>query len=183
MKKLSVSLAVLGLLFSAHAFSAETGRSVLPDKRPVQQPSEYKPHVGLLFGAAQPEGSGQASSEIGVDIGYQPYVPFGLGVEYTHARIDDGTDKKDRDTVLAKGTYNFGGTIAVLKDSYVGVALGPVFTSEHTSFAGAPIAGFDIPLKRDQSQYLSLGAAAKYAIVSDNDVDTFSLTGVVKYWY
>jgi len=180
MKKI---LIVLLLMCGVQAWSQHSGRSVIPEKRAVQTESEYKPHLGLLAGAAQPEGSGDTASEVGIDIGYQPYIPYGMGLEYIHSRVDDGSDTKDRDTVWLKGSFNFGGTATLIRDSYVGLGLGAVMLSDRTAWAAAPIAGFDIPLERKQNQFVSVGAAARYAIVSDGEVDTFSLNGVVKYWF
>lgn len=176
-------LVILFLVTGFQVWSQETGRSAIPEKRAVQKDAEYKPHLGLLAGAAQPEGSGDTASEVGLDIGYQPYIPYGVGLEYIHSRVDDGTDEKDRDTVWLKGSFNFGGTMALIRDSYVGLGLGAVMLSDRTAWAAAPIAGFDIPLERKQDQFVSLGASARYAIVSDGEVDTFSLSGVVKYWF
>lgn len=171
------------LSFCIHSWAQEAGRSFVPEKRPVQKESEYKPHLGVIAGAVQPEGSGETSSEIGLDLGYQPYIPYGVGLEYIHSRVDDGSEEKDRDTIWLKGSFHFGGTITLIRDSYVGVGLGAVIMSDRTAFAGAPLVGFDIPLEREKSQSVSLGASARYAIVSDGEVDTFSLNGVVKYWF
>ena len=178
-----IAATVTVLVFSAQAYAAEAGQNVLPKQRPVEKSSELRPHIGLIAGAAQPEGSGISSGEYGLSVGYQPYIPFGAGVEYTHARIDDGFESKNRDTVILKGTYNFGGTTPVIKDSYLGLGLGTVLKSDGTSLVVAPLAGFDIPLKHDEAQFVSIGAATRYAIVNDGEADTFSLSGVVKYWY
>lgn len=172
-----------GLILTSQAGAVETGTSVIPEKRPVLNQSEYKPHVGLLAGAAQPEGSGDTASELGFDIGYQPYIPFGAGLEYIYSRVDDGFDKSDRDTVLLKGTFHFGGTTTLIKDSYVGLGVGAAFLRDRTAAVVAPLLGFDIPLQQDRQQFVSLGALAKYSVVSDGEVDTFSLNGVVKYWF
>ncbi len=163
-------------------FAQEVNESTFPVMRPIAQNSEYKPHVGLLFGAAVAEGNGSTSSEVGIDIGYQPYIPFGLAAEYSFSQV--GADKKsqDRNSFWAKGTYNFGGTIPLIMDSYVGLGLGAVLKNDGTSFAAAPLIGFDIPIKIE-STTISIGAASRYAIVSDGDLDTFLVSGVVKFWY
>jgi hypothetical protein len=176
---MTVSSSVV-LIFAA---SAMAQKSSLPTPKPVTQVSEFKPHVGLLLGAAQPEGSGITASEVAVDIGYQPYIPFGLAAEFNHSRIDDGDDTKDRNTVWLKGSYNFGGTTPIIKSSYMGVALGTVFKSDGTSLALAPILGFDIPVARITEGIFSLGASARYEIVGDDEVDTLALGAVAKYWY
>jgi hypothetical protein len=172
------SAAVLG--FAGNAL-AQT--STMPAPKPVTQLSEFKPHVSILLGAAQPEGSGITASEVAVDIGYQPYIPFGIAAEFNHARIDDGVEAQDRNTLWLKGSYNFGGTTPVIKNSYIGLGLGTVFKSDGTSLAVAPILGFDIPVARTSEGVFSLGASARYAVVADDEVDTLSVGGVVKYWY
>jgi len=172
------------LIFSATAFAAEPAKqSVLPRPRPVAQSSEWKPHFGVVLGAAQPERSGVTASEIGIDIGYQPYIPYGLGAEFIHSRIDDREKVADRNTLWLKCTYNFGGTQTLIKDSYVGLGLGAVFKSDGTSAAAAPLIGFDIPMKEEDGKTLTLGMNSRYAVVADDEVDTFSITGVLKYWY
>lgn len=165
----------------------KSGRSAIVKPRAVTDRSELKPHVGLLAGAISPEGAGTVQPEYGVDIGYQPYIPFGLGLEYTHSRLDNNISKSDRDAVLAKATYNFGGDMTFIRDTYVGVAMGAVFTPSQTAFVGAPLAGFDIPItgvrNMDNQTALTVGAVAKYSIVGNNELDALSVNGAVKYWY
>lgn len=177
----ALAFSTVCLTLTVHA--ANSGKSVLTQPRAVENTSEWRPHVGILVGAQQPEGSGPTASEFGLDVGYQPYIPYGLAAEYNHARIDDGFQTKNRDTLWLKGTYNFGGTAAVIKDSYAGVGVGAVFKSDGTALAIAPVIGFDIPMDIGDRNFISLGASSKYAIVSDNEVDTLSLAGVLKYWY
>ena len=100
--------------------------SIFPSPRAVHNSDERMPHIGLMIGSTKPEGRFDASGEFGIDIGYQPYVPFGLGLEATFSELkSELTDKKiERGTVLAKLTYNLGGNIVVLRDSYVGVGVG-----------------------------------------------------------
>ncbi len=181
MKNLIMNVTSAAVLGFAGNVMAQT--STMPTPRPVTQLSEFKPHISILLGAAQPEGSGITASEVAVDIGYQPYIPFGIAAEFNHARIDDGVDTKDRNTLWLKGSYNLGGTTPVIKNSYLGLALGTVFKPDGTSLAIAPIVGFDIPVARTAEGVFSLGASARYAIVADNEVDTLTVGGVVKYWY
>lgn len=182
-KKWKTPAVLISTLFISVAATADTVESLMPAPRPVANSSEFRPHVGLLLGAAAPEGSGTASSEIGIDIGYQPYIPFGIAAEFSHSRIDDGTETRDRNTLWAKSMYNLGGTIPVIKDSYFGLALGAVFTEDRTAFAAAPLIGFDIPLEAESMKGISLGASSRYAVISDGEMDTFSVSGVAKYWY
>lgn len=181
-KKNNVAFNLIFLLISLPAFSQDVSESTFPAARAIQQQSEYKPHVGFLAGAAVAEGSGQTSTELGFDIGYQPYIPFGLAAEYSYSEIDDGSTIQKRNSIWAKGTYNLGGTIPVIKDSYLGVGLGAILKSDGTSYAAAPLLGFDIPI-RIENKIISVGAASRYAVVSDNDADTLLVSGVLKFWY
>lgn len=179
--KQTLSYIVVSSLLGPWNLQAQNNIMVQP--RPVQVASEWKPHVGILIGAAQPESSGITASEIAIDVGYQPYIPYGLAAEFSHARIDDGDTTQDRNIIWGKGSYHFGGTNIILKDSYVGLGLGAVFKPDGTSLALAPLLGFDLPLIESPEETISLGASLKYAIVGDSEVDTLSLSGVLKYWY
>ncbi|MBC7742530.1 MAG: hypothetical protein H7061_10045 [Bdellovibrionaceae bacterium] len=175
--------AISALLLTVGA-QAQSGRSTFPHPKKVIARSQYKPHVAILVGNNTPEGSGTVSPEFGVDVGYQPYVPFGLGVELMRTEVDTGSGRRDRNTVLTKGTYHFGGDIPVLRDSYVGAGLGVAFNPSNTSVLGGPLAGFDIPVTTiNNDAVLSLGALAKYNFVGNNEVDAAALNAVVKYWY
>lgn len=142
-------------------------------------------HVGLVFGVGSPEGDYETAPEYGVDVGLQPITPLSLGAELTFSKNDNDakTDDLQRTTLLFKGAYNFGGDIPVIKDSYIGLGVGPVFKEDETGIASAPIIGFDIPLKNVDHYFLSLGASARYLVVSGSDPDTFSANAVIKYWY
>lgn len=173
---------LISLLVASPLWAQDVNESTFPAPRAISQSSEFKPHVGLLVGAAVTEGNGETSSEVGIDVGYQPYIPFGIAAEYSFSQIDDGDIQQDRNSIWAKGTYNFGGTIPVIMDSYVGLGLGAVLIDDGTSYAIAPLLGFDIPIQIE-STTISMGAASRYAIVSDGDLDTFLVSGVVKFWY
>ncbi len=97
-----IGIATLGLFGSV----AVAQQSTMVKPAPVTQMSQFKPSIGLLMGASQPESSGITSNEVAVDIGYQPYIPFGLGAEISHSRIDSGQGPDDRNTILIKATYN-----------------------------------------------------------------------------
>ncbi len=184
MNKKAYLIIISALLLTAAA-QAQSGRSsTFPQPREVMQRSQYKPHVALLMGNNAPEGSGRTQAEFGVDVGYQPYIPFGLGVELTHSLIDTGTELRNRNSVLAKSTYHFGGTIPVIRESYVGAGLGAAFNPSNTAVIGGPLAGFDIPVTTvNNNSVLSLGALAKYNFVGNDETDVASLNAVVKYWY
>ena len=184
MRQLIAILALGTLLFTGMASADTDQRSVVTKPRPVADAAEFRPHLGLIMGVSQPEGSGTTNGDLGVDFGYQAYIPFSVGAEYIHSRIDDGSSQaSNRDTVWLKTTYNLGGTIPVIKESYFGLAVGAAFRSDGTSPAIAPLVGFDIPVEKFDRGFLSLGANARYAIVADGQLDTFSVGGVVKYWF
>lgn len=142
-----------------------------------------KLHVGLLTGIDSANGAENGTStELGVDIGYQPTSIFGVGVEGTTSRLDT-PDEPRRTMVLAKASARFGGDIPVLKDIYVGGAAGPVFARSKTRFGVGPLAGFDIPLTANRSHdFLSLGLNAKYIWTNDTP-DSLISAVALKYWF
>lgn len=185
-KRTTALAAICALAFSFGAQAQEkTGSSTFPKPREVVDQSELRPHVGVMVGVANPEGSYRSSGEYGIDVGYQPLIPFGLGLEITGSAIEsDAGDRLDRTGILAKATYNFGGETVVIRDSYVGLGLGAALKSDGTDLVSAPLVGFDIPINREKGRNMfSLGANAKYIIVGSSDPDTLSVNGVVKYWY
>lgn len=152
----------------------------LPEPRAVESKDAYKMHMGLTAGVSSPNGDAESSPEFGINVGFQPYVPFGLGAEVITAELDE-TDIQ-RTSVLARGTYNFGGDIPVLRSSYVGVTAGPMFVDSEVEWSVGPLAGFDIPLTQAASNFLSLGLQAKYLYTTDTQ-DAFSGGVALKYWY
>lgn len=185
-KKRFFITALLGVILIALNVKAQTTTttSTFPIPAKVESESEWRPHAAVLLGVVNPEGDYQAAAEYGVDIGFQPDIPFGIGAELTFSNSEsDSQDDLERTTVLAKGTYNFGGTNEFTRHTYVGLGMGPVFRSDGTDFAVAPLAGVDFPLDNKDHNFLSIGANAKYTFVSGNDFDAFALNGVVKYWY
>lgn len=186
--KLPLSMFVLALSLSLTALAqnkANTGASTLPKPRPVEDTTEWKPHVGLMGGITSPSGSGNNAGEFGIDVGYQYYIPFSLGAEYLHSEVDNGATTDKRDTVMVKGSYNFGGDNSFFRKTYAALAVGASFTPDGTALAAAPIVGFDYPIRDGErtKDYFSVGANARYTFVGNNETDTFSLLGAVKYWY
>lgn len=160
--------------------------SIFPAPRAIHNSDERMPHIGLMIGSTKPEGRFDASPEFGLDIGFQPYVPFGLGLEAGFSELkSELTDKKiQRGIVLAKLTYNLGGNIVVLRDSYVGFGVGAAIVDNKSTLASAPMVGFDIPIRdRNDQASVSLGANAKFLTVEGDAPDALSINGVVKYWY
>lgn len=184
MKKF-ISAITLCLLAAPFAQAQEGGTSTFPrPDGPVSTIEAQRPHVGLTAGTIDPEGSLKTTAGYGLDVGYQPYIPFGLGLNLSNmtSTNNDGVNYTQT-TLLGRGTYNFGGSIPVVKDSYVGLGFGPAFLGDGTKLASAPIVGFDIALTRAERGYLSLGANVSYLITEGSSPDSGIVNGVVKYWF
>ncbi len=152
----------------------------LPEPQAVESKDQYKIHMGLTAGVNSPRGDAESSPEFGINVGFQPYIPFGLGAEVITAELDETNIQ--RTSILARGTYNFGGDIPVLRSSYLGVTAGPMFVDGQTEWSAGPLAGFDIPLQNQTSNFLSLGLQAKYLWTTDTQ-DSLSAGLALKYWY
>lgn len=177
---------VLLLTASSYAFSEEVKKSepgpTLPVVKEVHNIEESRIHVGLNLGINHPEGNRGSTPELGIDVGYQPLIPFGLGLELSTSRFDGADDEYyKRTTLLARGTYNFGGDTPVIKYSFFGLATGAVFLNDGTEMGIAPLFGFDVPLTEDRS--CSLGFIAKYLFVTSKDPDSLLTSAAVKYWF
>ena len=166
--------------------TAQTGSTqvTVPPREATQ--SELRPHVGLIAGSTLRDSS--AHGTIGIDAGMQPYIPFGLGVEFLRSQVQSPVDSQFEDaySLMGRGTYNFGGEIPVIRHSYVGVMAGAVNTGGETLAASAPVVGFDIPLKSSTDytgNYLSLGANARYTIIEGSGRDNALLAAQMKYWF
>lgn len=157
----------------------------LPLPRAVSDADQYRLHFGFLGGINIPEGSRGATPEVGMDFGFQPYIPYGAGVELTTSNF--GGDQKDlhkRTTFLFKGSYNFGGDTPVIKFAYVGLGMGPTFLKSGTEMAVAPLLGFDFPFHGEtHHQEWSLGFYAKYMFVTTDDPDSLITLASLKYWF
>lgn len=188
MFKMVFTMAVLTISLNASAQMSEAEKNSarsrlegsLPEPQAVESKEQYKVHMGLMAGVSSPRGDADSSPEFGLNVGFQPYVPFGLGAEVITAELDD-TDIQ-RTSVLARGTYNFGGDIPVLRSSYLGVTTGPMFADGETEWSTGPLVGFDIPLQNQASNFLSLGLQAKYLWTTDSQ-DALSAGLALKYWY
>lgn len=143
-----------------------------------------RPHFGITAGLSTPEGSFDSAAELGVNFGYQPVVPFGIGASIATVRnsASDGGQDLERTNVLARATYNLGPETPMFRHAWFGLALGMAVADDGTYAALAPVAGFDFPIQRYSTSFLSLGAEAQYLIVDDQN-DNFALSGALKYWY
>jgi len=148
--------------------------------------SEMRPHVGLIAGSTIRDSS--AHGTLGIDAGMQPYIPFGLGVEFLRSQVQSPVDDQFEDaySLMGRGTYNFGGEIPFIRHSYIGLMAGAINTAGETLAASAPVIGFDIPLKESSDisgNYLSLGANARYTIIEGSGRDNGLLAAQMKYWF
>lgn len=177
--------------FSSLAFAQQDATSTFPTPQEVSSFEEQKFHVGVRVGMVNPEESYDGAFEYGAEVGFQPYIPFSVGMELTNFSSDnDQAADLERLKLLLKGAYNFGGNTHVIRNSFVGAGLGPVLDTIGETTRGRLginlLAGFDIPLTDTGSvkpNSVSLGATANYLFVSNSAPDTFGVTGLVKYWF
>ena len=190
MFKTIIALAVLTSSVATYAQMSKSEKAnlenklegTLPEPHSVANNGMYKIHMGLMTGVTNPNGDAESSPEFGINVGFQPYVPFGVGAEVTTSELNNSNVQKTN--LLVRGTYNLGGNIPVLRSSYLGVLTGPMFQSEDgdTEFSVGPTVGFDIPLQEKANDYLSLGLSAKYLYTTDVQ-DSFAANLALKYWY
>ncbi len=160
---------------------SEAGTFVEP--KAVESKSDMRRHFGLSSGYNIPEGDAQTTPEIGVSLGFQPYIPFGVGVELSTSKFKDShVEDYRRTTALGYVTYNFGGTLPIIRGSYVGMAAGAAFLNHGTEIAAAPLAGFDVPLSSINGKQITVGVNAKYLLV-DSARDSLITNAALKFWY
>ncbi len=182
-KALKFLICFLFVVGSALSRADEAKPKTLPHPEPVVNADQYRFSFGFLGGVNIPEGNKSTTPEIGMDFGFQPYIPYSAGVELTTSNFG-GKGLQKRTTFLLKSSYNFGGDIPVIRYSYVGLGIGPTFLYTGTELAVAPLMGFDIPLQGEtHHQEWSLGFYAKYLMVTTNDPDSLILLGSLKYWF
>lgn len=178
---------------AASAFAAPEGRSAsstLPKPREVEGQSELMPHLGVMAGVADLNGASMSGPAFLVDVGFQPYVPFGLAAQFQYQPGEIEVPGNDIDfnttNLLLKGSYNFGGSTPVLQHSYIGMKTGLVVYSgdieSETNFAVGPTIGADIPV--NMASTVTLGAEGTYlGVLGDNSPDQVSVLGAMKYWF
>jgi hypothetical protein len=176
------------LSFAAHsAANSGTTSGTLPSLQKSTR-SELRPHVGIQIGHADSGSTYGGATSYGLEVGYQPYIPLAAALELQNFSNDGTGNKLDRTSLMAKGTYNFGGTIPIIRNSFVGAALGPVFDTagtDSTNVGAKVLAGLDFPLTASgltQEKSFSLGATAQYLAVLRAD-DSFIVNAQLKYWF
>ena len=184
--KIAFFSAITGMLFCVQSMAQKPTAATSTTKVESDYYGLQRPHFGVTAGVSTPEGNYDSSGEIGLNFGYQPYVPFGIGASISATKNEPRDSRPDveRTTVLGRATYNFGGESTLLRHSWVGVAAGPVFADDGTDFAAAPILGFDIPVNTELTgSYISLGAEAQYLVVNNDQPDSLTVNAAVKFWY
>ena len=188
-KLCTLTLAALAITTSAFSQTpveekkADPGPT-FPQVKEVHNNQERRIHVGLNMGINSPEGSRGSTPELGMEVGFQPLIPFGLSVELSTSKFDGAdTEMYRRTTLLGKGTYNFGGDTPVIRYSYLGLGAGPVFLNDGTELGVAPLLGFDIPLYHETDHAFSLGFMSKYLFVTSKDPDSLISSAAIKYWF
>ncbi len=172
-----------GVIANSEQNTRDAINNSIVDPREVSENSEYKPHIGLLLGTNTPEGSNRTGGEIGFDIGYQPYIPVGIGLMYSRKTFENSNyTTEERDEALVKATYHFGGTIPLIRSSYFGFAAGTTSDDGVYKLISGPLIGFDIRVGQVNNTGLSLGALAKYVIYEGDSPDSTTLSGVLKFW-
>jgi hypothetical protein len=188
MYKVLIALTLLTGAFTCYAQSdmSDTSESKVQTSFPESRAgegSELRWSAGVASGINSPKGDATSSTEYGLVIGFQPMASIGAGIEANTTRLNTDNDVRQTN-VLLRSAYNIGGDIPVLRSSFIGVGLGPVFVSSRVRWAGAPLVGFDIPLSSKSHDYLSLGLEAKYLFITNTDVPyLFASALALKYWF
>ncbi|MBN8541161.1 MAG: hypothetical protein J0L82_12290 [Deltaproteobacteria bacterium] len=83
--------------------------------------------------------------------------------------------------------YNFAGTVPVIRYSYAGVGLGPVYDNEGSpqrwNLELASQVGFETPLSDEAASNFSLVANVAVLLVKGGSPSSASANGVAKYWF
>ncbi|MDZ4084462.1 MAG: hypothetical protein U1E10_16075 [Bdellovibrionales bacterium] len=198
-KILKSSRKFLGLLFAvsapllassqfAHAQSDSETQSVMDRDELVRRVGQGKPSVGVMLGMANAEGAFESGLNYGIEASFQFSVPYSAILELSGYSADRSTSEPGltRTKLLGKVMYNFAGTTPVIRYSYAGVGLGPIYDNvgdeKKWNVGLAPQIGFDIPLG-DPASNFSLGANLAILLVSGGAPSSTSAAGVAKYWF
>ncbi len=158
-------------------------------KEIAQTAKEGKPSVGLRLGVAEGSGNFTEGFEYGAEVGTQVWDQVSIVAELSGTTVDRTGNKPSltRTKLLGKGFYNFAGNIPVIKYSYVGAGLGPVYDNVVNegkwNLGFSPQAGFDIPLSSEMQSKISLGLNVAMLYVTGGTPNTFSANAVAKYWF
>lgn len=182
---LSLSFALICLPFTTVAWGQSS--DLTPELKTVADDELYQPHIGLGAALSSPEGAFNPGGQYTLEFGLQPIIPLSYTVKAGYGYYTDGPANFSRTSLILEGKYNFGGTIPVIRHTYVGLGLGPAWEDttldEGLALIVYPQAGFDIPLKAWIGEPVSAGLNLNYMVSTRNTPDTTNLAAVVKYWY
>ena len=188
MYKVLFILALVTSSFASHAQSSMDDSSLgktegtFPELKTAEA-TESKWSAGVSSGVNSPKGDAGSSTEFGVILGFRPIASVVGGIEANTTRLNNDNEVRQTN-VLLRSTYNFGGDVPILSNSFIGAGVGPVFVSNRVRWAAAPLVGFDIPLSSKKRDFVSLGLEAKYLFISKTDVPNLFAAGVaLKYWF
>ncbi|MGE0764609.1 MAG: hypothetical protein AB7N80_15140 [Bdellovibrionales bacterium] len=168
---------------------AQAQTSTMPTPAEAGSLEAMKPHFGVRAGLSDTNENYNTAGEFGAEIGFQPYVPIGVALEFsTFSSNGQGKADLDRSHLLARGTYNFSGNTFV-RHTFLGAGAGVVRDTSgddtDTRMGLAVLGGFDVPIAGStvERREFTVGANANYLFVSNSGADTFSLNGALKYWF
>lgn len=175
----------------AETSTAHANVNSMVEPRPVELARELKPHLGLMVGLGNAGGDVEYQSpDFGIDFGFQPYIPFSLGGEFSHAELSDRDTGRDfsRTLALVRAGYNFGGSVPLVNKSYVGAALGGALEANRYLLVSGPVMGFDAPIfnapdSSNTLEQVSLGAMLKYLFAEGSSAEVFTVHAVAKAWF
>lgn len=195
MSKFDVSsgmLLVFGFLavvaVSGPSYSYSQAETVVNRDELALRIGQGKPSVGVLLGMANAEGSFENGLNYGIEASFRFSEPFSTIVELSGYTTDRSTSEPGltRTKLLAKIVYNFGGVTPVVRYSYAGAGVGPVYDNvgsvQKWNLGLAPQVGFDIPVGEEDSKF-SLGANVAFLLVTGGSPNSASASGVAKYWF
>ncbi len=151
------------------------------ESKPTLSGSKLKWNMAITSGFNSPTGPIGASADFGVYAGFHPAAQLKTGLDISTTKLDDAS-RFQRTTVLAEAAYTFGTVSNNFYNFYVGVGGGPVLSTLPTEWSVAPVVGFDIPMSSRSSDFISLGANAKY-FLNTNAPESISSSLAVKYWF
>jgi hypothetical protein len=189
--KVTFVLSSIAIFFGSLAVTAEEEaprrvHETFPKVRKAQTIEQQKISIGVSGGMAATEDR-QNAPGYGVEAAFQPWIPFSAGLDLGGYVVPSSgaNSTLTRTRLLARGQYNFGGTIPLIRHSWVGAGIGPVWdnvdNSTDVELGVAPAVGFDFFV--DEEKKFTLGANANYMFVGGAKPDVFAVNGVAKYWF
>ncbi|MGE0527935.1 MAG: hypothetical protein AB7G93_04195 [Bdellovibrionales bacterium] len=150
----------------------------------------WHPSVGLRGGYADLNEGYDDAFAYGVESNLVTWGPLMGGLAASRYETEEALTDLERTSLMAQMAYRLGGTIPVVRDSFIGLGAGAVWDDVNgdldTEFGLEPSVGFDIPIQRTEARYFTLGAMANYLILpadNEDNPESVALNGTVKYWF